>query len=256
MNGIQIDLSGRVAVVTGGSRGIGRAIVRQLATAGADVSFGYHSNRAAADEVVRDCRGLGGRVTAVGGDASVAEDVERLFTAAAGHTGAVDFAIANAGVWKRAPIAEMTEEQWQETIDVNLKSAFLLCRAATRLMRPRRSGRIILISSTAGQRGEAFYSHYGASKAGIIGLVKSLAAELGPDGIRVNCVAPGWVDTDMVASVMSDPVQRRQIERTSPLGSIGMPEDIANAVLFLVSSLADHLQGEILNVNGGSVLCG
>jgi 3-oxoacyl-[acyl-carrier protein] reductase len=150
----------------------------------------------------------------------------------------------------------MTEDEWDETIDVNLKSIYACCRSAARAMLPRRRGTIILISSTAGQRGEAFHSHYAATKGAIISMTKSLAAELGPRGITVNCVAPGWVLTDMTTEPLSDAKLRRKVRGLIPLGRVAAPEEIAGPILFLASDLASHVNGEILNVNGGSVLCG
>ena len=150
----------------------------------------------------------------------------------------------------------MAEEEWDETIDVNLKSIYFTCHFAAIEMKPRRSGRIILVSSTAGQRGEAFYSHYAATKGAIIALVKSLASELGPWGIRVNAVAPGWVDTAMSVEELADPISRKRIEDEIPLGCVASAEEVAGPILFLASSLSSHIHGEVLNVNGGSVLCG
>jgi 3-oxoacyl-[acyl-carrier protein] reductase len=150
----------------------------------------------------------------------------------------------------------MTDADWNEMIEVNLKSIYYTCHFAALEMKPRRSGRIILVSSTAGQRGEAFYSHYAASKGAIISLMKSLASELGPCGIRVNAVAPGWVKTDMSADELGDPSTRELIERDIPLGYIPTADEIAGPILFLASHLSDNVHGEVINVNGGSVLCG
>jgi 3-oxoacyl-[acyl-carrier protein] reductase len=170
--------------------------------------------------------------------------------------GTLDILVANAGIWKAAAIDQMTEPQWDETINQNLKSVYACCHAAARVMIAQRRGTMILISSTSGQRGEAFYSHYSATKGAIISMTKSLAAELGPRGITVNCVAPGWVITDMAAAALNDPQERRKIKRLNPLGRAATPAEIAGPVLFLASDLASHINGEILNVNGGSVLCG
>lgn len=251
-----IDLEGRTAIVTGGSRGIGRAVCLLLARAGADVAVSYHQDKESAAQVVDQLAALGRRAVAVGGDASSKEVVERLLETAEAELGAPTILVANAGIWKRAPIDEMTIRQWDETLRVNLTSAYQLCHLATPGLAAAGGGCIVLISSTAGQRGEAFYSHYAASKGAIIALTKSLGAELGPRGIRVNSVAPGWVSTDMVADVFADAGQVAAIERQIPLGRIADPEDVAGAVLFLVSDLAAHVQGEVINVNGGSVMCG
>jgi 3-oxoacyl-[acyl-carrier protein] reductase len=170
--------------------------------------------------------------------------------------GALDVLVANVGIWKGAAIEEMTEREWDETINLNLKSIYACCKAAAGVMIPQRRGTLILISSTAGQRGEAFHSHYAATKGAIIAMTKSLAAELGPRGITVNCVAPGWVATDMTAEALNDPKQGVRIRELIPLGRVATPEEIAGPVLFLASDLASHVNGEVLNVNGGSVLCG
>jgi 3-oxoacyl-[acyl-carrier protein] reductase len=251
-----IDLTGKVALVTGGSRGIGRACCLHFAQAGADVAFGYNSNHDAAESVLAEIRSLGRTAIAVSGDIADRETLETLFGSAGKTFGRVDIVVANAGIWKRGPIEEVSEEEWRQTIDVNLTSVFRTCQLAAREMKSRKWGKIILISSTAGQRGEAYYSHYAASKGAIIAFTKSLATELGPWNIHVNCVAPGWVTTDMSAEVLEDREEREKIERITPLRRIATPEDLAGPVLFLASSLSDQVQGEVLNVNGGSVLCG
>lgn len=251
-----IDLTGKVALVTGGSRGIGRACCLHFARAGADVTIGYNSNHDAAESVLAEIRSLGRSAIAVSGDIADRETVEALFASAGKTFGRVDIVVANAGIWRRSPIEELSEEEWRQTIDVNLTSVFRTCQLAAREMRPRKRGKIVLISSTAGQRGEAYYSHYAASKGAIISFTKSLASELGPWNIHVNCVAPGWVSTDMSAEVLKDREEREKIEQITPLRRIATPEDLAGPVLFLASSLSDQVQGEVLNVNGGSVLCG
>lgn len=251
-----IDLTGQTALVTGGSRGIGKATCLLLARAGANVSIGYQKNQAAAQAVADEIRSRGKHAIVVQGDVSQREAVERLFQAAREAFGPINIVVGNAAIWTRAPIDEMTDEQWQETIDVNLKSIYYTCQLAVREMKPRRSGKIILISSTAGQRGEAFYSHYAATKAAIIGLTKSLAAEVGPWNIHVNCVAPGWVETDMAAEPFRDAQFKEAVRQSILLKRIPTPEEIASAILFLASDLSSHVHGEILNVNGGSLLCG
>lgn len=251
-----IDLNGQTVIITGGSRGIGRASALLFAEAGARVAIGYHSDGEAAEAVIREIERRGGRALAVAGDASSRPDFERLWQEAESELGPVDCVVINAGIWKRASIDQMTDQQLNETLDVNLRSAFNACRVAAVAMKARRKGSIILVSSTAGQRGEPHYSHYAATKGGMIALTKSLAAELGPFNIRVNSVAPGWVLTDMTESVFSDQEFRHKVERITPLGRIAEARDIAAPILFLASDLARHIQGEILNVNGGSVLCG
>ncbi len=184
------------------------------------------------------------------------EPFDRLVASTVKRFGALDILIANAGIWKRAPIDEMSEGEWDETINANLRSIYACCRAAARVMIAQKRGTIILISSTAGQRGEAFHSHYAATKGAIISMTKSLAAELGPRGITVNCVAPGWVETDMSMGPLTERKESRKIRELIPLGRVATPEEIAGPILFLASDLASHVNGEVLNVNGGSVLCG
>jgi len=169
------------------------------------------------------------------------------------HFGRIDILVNNAGIWKYGAIGSMTARQWDETLDVNLKGTFLFCNEAVRYMK-RRGGKIINVSSTAGQRGEAFHSHYAASKAGMIAFTKSIADELARYDINVNCVAPGWVDTDMTAGVLSSKKTRKQIESGIPRGRVASPEEIAGPILFLASDLSNHLVGTTLSVNGGGVM--
>jgi 3-oxoacyl-[acyl-carrier protein] reductase len=250
-----IDLHGRRALVTGGSRGIGAATARLLARAGADVMIGYRSRASAADDVVRDiteCRVRGGSVCA---DIATREGAERLVSETVGAFGGIDIYVGNAGVWPSddVGVANMSDEQWSRTMRENVDSIFYTCRAVSGVISE--GGRIVLVSSTAGQRGEAFLADYGASKGAVISFTKSLAIELARRGITVNSVAPGWVDTEMVAAAMAESARARHSENI-PLGRIASPEDIAGPIVFLCSPLARHITGEILNVNGGSVLCG
>ncbi len=251
-----IDLTGKHALVTGGSRGIGAAAALLLAKAGARVTVVYRSHQQAADRTVQAIAQAGAQAMAVAADISTAKGAGDAVGVATQQLGPVDVLVCNAGIWKRAPLEDMTDLEWQQTLDTNLKSAFLACRAVVPSMKRRRQGNLILVSSTAGQRGEAEYSHYAASKGGMIAFTKSLAAELGPFNIRVNCVAPGWVRTDMTEAVFSDPRQREAIVQGTPLRRMALPEDIAGPILFLASDLSRHIHGEVLNVNGGSVLCG
>jgi len=251
-----IDLTDKIALVTGGSRGIGRACCLKFAQAGADVAIGYNANHAAAESVLAEIRSLGRSAIGVAGNIADRQTLEHLFSTARKTFGRVDIVVANAGIWKRGPIEELSEEEWRQTIDVNLTSAFRTCQLAAREMKPLKQGKIILVSSTAGQRGEAHYSHYAASKGALIAFTKSLAAELGPWNIHVNCVAPGWVTTDMSAEILEIQEERAKIEQLTPLRRIATADDIAGPILFLASSLSDQVQGEVLNVNGGSVLCG
>ncbi len=250
-----IDLKGKAAVVTGGSRGIGRASGLLLARAGADVALGYRLNRKGAEGAAAEIRKMGRKAIAVQGDLSRRRDAEALMAQALAAFGRIDILVNNHGIWKDGPIETMTEEDWDETLDVNLKGVFLCTRAALPAMKRQGAGRIINIASTAGQRGEAEHSHYAASKGGIISFTKSLGPELCGHGILVNCVAPGWVDTDMSAEALAGP-GRKRILATIPLGRAGTAEEIAGGVLFFASELSSYCCGEVLNINGGSVLCG
>ena len=250
-----IDLKGQVALVTGGSRGIGRATCLLLARHGADVALGYRLDRDAAETVREAIEREGRRSLAVAGDLSRRREAEALVRRTVETFGRLDILVNNHGIWKDGPIESMTEEEWDETLDVNLKGVFLCTRAAVPVMRRQGRGRIVNIASTAGQRGEAQHSHYAASKGGIISFTKSLGPELCRDGILVNCVAPGWVDTDMSAEPLAG-AERSRILATIPMGRPGTPEEIAGAILFFASDLSGYCCGEVLNVNGGSVLCG
>ncbi len=250
-----IDLKGQNALVTGGSRGIGAAVCHLLAQAGANVAIAYHHNREAAETVQASVAAAGVKAVIVQGDLTNKEACAGVFKQAKDAFGSIQIVVGNAGVWKRAPIHEMTAEQWRETMSANLDSLYHTCQEAAIHMKPQKAGKIIIIASTAGQRGEANYSHYAASKGASIALTRSLATELGPDGINVNCVAPGWVKTDMTASVFSDPAYLEQQAQAIPLKRIAEPEDVAGPVVFLASELARHIQGAVINVNGGSVLC-
>jgi len=253
---VGIDLAGRVALVTGGSRGLGRAAALALARAGADVAINYVRDARAARAVVSGCEKLGVRAAAMRADVASSAEVKRLFADVKRRLGRLDILVANAGIWKGAAIEKMTDRQLAATLDLNVRGVFYCCREAVPLMRRTGGGRIILVASTAGQRGEAFHSHYAASKGAIISLTKSLAPELAADHILANCIAPGWFDTDMSRSSLSKPDVREQVVGTIPLGRIGRPEEFAGAVLFLASELSTFVTGEILNVNGGAVLVG
>lgn len=249
-----IDLHGKIALVTGGSRGIGRATALLLARAGADVAITYHTRRAEAEAVAKEIRAMGRRVYVGGADLADQRAVEQLFREIKATFRALDIFVGNAGIWpaEEVPLAKMTAQRWRATMAANVDSIYTTTHAVLQLMGI--GGRIVLVSSTAGQRGEAFHSDYAASKGAIISFTKSLAVECAP-AITVNCVAPGWVDTDMSASVLRGP-DRERIDRTIPLQRVANPEDVAGPILFLCSDLARHITGEVLNVNGGSVLCG
>ena len=251
-----LKLAGRVALVTGGSRGIGRAVVEKMAESGVDVAVNYLSDEASAAESVESAIKHGVRARAVRGDVSDLSGARAVVSGMLESFDRIDFLICNAGLWEGAPVDTQSEESWQRVIDTNLKGSWTLCREAAPHMKRQGFGRIVLVSSTAGQRGEANYSSYAASKGGQIALAKSLAAELAPFGINVNAVAPGWVETEMTARALADSVERRNIEAAIPLGRVASAEEVAWPVVFLCSDWARHITGEVLNVNGGSVLCG
>ena len=259
--GLAIDLSGRTAVVTGGSRGIGRSTVEALARAGASVVFSYRRRDAAARAVVRGLAGTSDAVFAVQADVGGARGAERLAGAALKRFGRVDILINNAGIWEPpggVRLERLPEAQWRRTMRVNLDGAFLCTRAVIPAMKKAHWGRIVFVSSTAGQRGEDLHGDYAASKGALISLTKSLAVELGPWGVLVNAVAPWWVYTDMSRGVLDRQSRDGGMSdgETSPLGRVAAPEEIAGPILFLCSDLATYVTGEILNVNGGTILCG
>ncbi len=250
-----LGLRSKRALVTGGSRGVGRATAILLARCGAQVGIGYHSRRPEAEEVVRELREMGVQTWTQAADISTAHGAEKLFRRCEEEFGGLDLFVGNAGIWpaEDVPIAEMDETQWRRTLQINLDSIFYTTRLAARMMAD--GGKIVLVSSTAGQRGEAFHADYAATKGAIISLVKGVAIELAPRDINVNCVAPGWIDTEMAAPPFEGG-GRERIERSIPLGRIATAEDVAGPIVFLCSRLARHITGEVLNVNGGSVLCG
>lgn len=250
-----IDLSGRKALVTGGARGIGAACARLLAQAGADVGIAYRSRADEAHALVQELAALGVGAFAFQGDLATRAANDAFVAEAVRQFGHVDIFVGNAGVWPdvAVPVSELDDERWHHTVATNLDGMFFGARAAVRHMP--KGGRLVFISSTAGQRGEAGHADYAASKGAMISFVKSLAVELGARDITVNSVAPGWVDTEAVARPFAAE-GRARIESNIPLGRVASPSDIAGPVLFLVSPLARHVTGEIVNVNGGSVLCG
>jgi len=250
-----IDLAPRTALITGGSRGIGRAVADVLARAGARVAINYRKDEASANAAVREIRAAGGEAMAVAGDVSNPEQARQLVRDVVAAWERLDILINNAGIWEEDVAGRGDLEVWDKTYAVNLRGAYLVTDAAVPHL-IRHGGSIVFVSSTAGQRGEARHSAYAASKGALISYTKSLAEELGPRGVRVNCVAPGWVDTDMAAGTLAQPGRRIEIEREIPLGRVASPADVAGPILFLVSELARHVQGEVLNVNGGSVLAG
>lgn len=256
---IPLSLSGKVALISGGSRGIGAATVRMFAAAGAKVVFSYRSARSQAEALAKEC----GACHPVACDLNNPEAARGLVAETVKHFGRLDILVANHGVWpvQDVPIERMPDEQWRSTMSINLDGVFGLVKHAVGQMKaqPRGSGpagHIVLISSTSGQRGEAFHCDYSATKGALISMVKGLSTELAPDRIYVNCVAPGWVDTDMSAEALADPKSGDEIRREIPLGRAGKAEEIAAPVLFLCTEYASFITGEVFNVNGGAVLAG
>jgi len=252
---VSIDLSGKSALVTGASRGIGRATAELLARAGARVAVNYLSDDARAEEFVRGTRAVGGEALALAGDVSRPDEARQLVHDVVAAWGRLDVLVNNAGIWEEDAAGAENLDVWDRTLATNLRGAHVVTDAAIPHVQ-REGGSIVFVSSTAGQRGEARHSAYAATKGALISYTQSLAVELGPRGVRVNCVAPGWVETAMTAPVLADPASRKEIERTIPLGRVAGPEDVAHTILFLVSDLARYVHGEVLNVNGGSVLIG
>jgi len=262
---IPLSLSGKVALISGGSRGIGAATVRMFTAAGAKVAFSYRSARSQAEALASEC---GADVCyPIASDLNNPEAAKALVAETVRHFGRLDILVANHGVWPEqdVPIERMSDEQWRSTLSVNLDGVFGLAKHAVAQMKAQMksqpstgapAGHIVLISSTSGQRGEAFHCDYSATKGALISLTKSLASELASDGIYVNCVAPGWVDTDMSAGALADAKTGEKIRSTIPLGRAGRPEEIAAPVLFLCTEHAGFITGEVFNVNGGAVLVG
>jgi 3-oxoacyl-[acyl-carrier protein] reductase len=256
-----LSLSGKVALITGGSRGIGAATVRMFTAAGAKVVFSYQKAQSQADALAKECGESSCRAVASSLDRP--NSARALVADAVQHFGRLDILVANHGVWPAQDVAidKMTDEQWRSTLSINLDAVFGLVKYTVAQMKaqPRTgsaAGHIVLISSTSGQRGEAFHCDYSSTKGALISLTKSLSSELAPAGIYVNCVAPGWVETDMSRRTLDDPKSGDQVRRTIPLGRVGTPEEIAAPVLFLCTEHAGFISGEIFNVNGGAVLVG
>jgi 3-oxoacyl-[acyl-carrier protein] reductase len=258
---IVLSLEGQVALITGGSRGIGAAAVRMFVEAGARVVFNYEKSQTAAEKLVashghNNC-------LAVACNLNGTDSAASLVDAAIHKFGRLDILVANHGIWppEDAPIDQMDPAQWRNTMAVNLDSVFALIKHSVAHMKKQKksgptAGHIVLVSSTAGQRGEAFHCDYAASKGALISMVKGLSSELARDHIYVNCVAPGWVDTDMSASALNDPLISPKVLQTIPLGRVGTPEEVAAPILFLCTPYAGFITGEVFNVNGGAVLVG
>lgn len=258
---MHLSLSGKVALITGGSRGIGAATVRVFTAAGAKVVFSYQQAKSQAEALAKECGEANCRAVASNLDSPAS--ARALVAEAVKLFGRIDILVANHGVWPAQDVAidQMTDEQWRSTLSINLDAVFGLVKYTVGQMKaqPRTgsvAGHIVLISSTSGQRGEAFHCDYSATKGAVISMTKSLASELAPVGIYVNCVAPGWVETDMSRATLEDPVSGDKVRQTIPLGRVGKPEEIAAPVLFLCTEHAGFITGEIFNVNGGAVLAG
>jgi 3-oxoacyl-[acyl-carrier protein] reductase len=247
--------AGKTAIVTGSSRGVGRATVLRLAEGGANVVVNYLSSDVEALETVRACQNKGVEAIAVQGDVSDLLAAQSIAKQTLERFGRIDLLVCNAGVWEGAPIENMTEELWNKVINTNLKSAWAMTKACVPAIRKQASGAIVMVSSTSGQRGEANYSNYSASKGGMISFTKAMASELCPR-IRVNCVAPGWIETAMVRPVFEDEEYKQSVLKSIPLNRMATTDDVALAICFLLSDWSRHITGEIMNINGGSVLCG
>jgi 3-oxoacyl-[acyl-carrier protein] reductase len=250
-----ISFQNKNVLITGGSRGIGKACVKLFLKTGANVAFTYQYAAEQAKKLTTDYSGSS-KVKHYKMDLGKQSEIEEVIGKIFKDFGNTDILVNNAGIWKEAAIDEMSLEQWNETMNINLTSTYLITKFVVPGMKKNNFGRIINIASTAGQRGEALHSHYAASKGGMISLTKSLASELGRHNITINCVAPGWVITDMSTDSLGDEATYKKVLGDIPLNKIATPEEIAGPVLFLASDLATHITGEILNVNGGSVLCG
>ena len=254
-----ISLAGKAALVTGGTRGIGAATVKIFAQAGADVVFSYNRHRDAAQQIEQEARKHGTRIESCKADLGRVADAKRLVDFAHQRLGRLDILVANAGIWneKDEPIEKLSEREWDEMIRVNLKSVYATVHHVVPHMIAQGGGRIVALSSVAGQRGTALHSHYSAAKGAIISFAKALALELARYNILVNCVAPGFVDTDIWKSAVSHRKDKvRKWLAPYPLDRVATPEEVAGPILFAVSDLATFITGEVINVNGGSFQCG
>jgi 3-oxoacyl-[acyl-carrier protein] reductase len=257
---IELSLKGRVALITGGSRGIGAAAVRMFVKAGAKVVFNYQKSQSAAEALVKECGE--NNCAAVQCSLNTPASAEPLVSACVARFGSLDILVANHGVWppEDTAIDQMSDEQWRNTISVNLDAVFGLVKHSVARMKktalPKSPAHIVLVSSTSGQRGEAFHCDYAATKGALISMVKGLSTELIRDNIYVNSVAPGWIDTDMSRPALDDPHTVKEVLDTIPLGRVGTPDEIAAPILFLCTPFAGFISGEVFNVNGGAVLTG
>lgn len=251
-----LQLRGRVAVVTGGSRGIGKACVELLAHLGANLVVNYVRDQSAAEATAGAVRAKGAEAISFQADVAKLVEAQHLIDTTLQRFKRIDILVCNSGIWEGAPVDELTEKLWDRTLNINLKGTWTVCRAAVPPMREQRSGKIVIVASTAGQRGESNFSNYAASKGGQIAFMKSLATEVAGYGINVNAVAPGWVATEMTRDALGDETTQKTIASTIPIGAVATPEDIAAPIAFLCSDWARHITGAVLNVNGGAVLCG
>lgn len=247
-----MTLTGKVALVTGGSRGIGRAIALTLAQHGADVAINYAGNTAAAEEVKTAIEGMGRKALLVQGSVADTDGVQAIVNQVVKELGRLDILINNAGITRDGLLMRMKEADWDAVLETNLKGVYNCSKAVMRTMMKQKSGRIVNMASVVGEMGNAGQANYAAAKAGVIGFTKSLAKEVASRSITVNAVAPGFIATDMT-SVLTDE-QKAEMARTIPLGRAGQPQDVANAVLFLVSEEAAYITGQVLNVDGGMVM--
>lgn len=247
--------AGKTAIVTGASRGVGRATALRLAEGGANVVVNFLNNAGEAEETVRLCEAKDVKATLAQGDVADIVAAQTIAKTALDRFGRIDLLVCNAGIWEGAPIEDMSEDLWNKVLNTNLKSAWAMAKACVPAMKKQPSGAIVMVSSTAGQRGEANYSNYAASKGGQISFTKALASELCPK-IRVNAVAPGWIETAMVRPVFEDETYKQTVLKSIPLNRMATTDDVALSICFLLSDWSRHITGEIVNINGGSVLCG
>jgi len=247
-----MSLKGKTAIITGGSRGIGKACAIYLAKQGADIVFNYSNNSSMAEETADEIKNLGVKVQAVKADVKSSQDIDYLFNQALENFNSIDILVNNAGITRDTLLIRMKEEDWDTVLDINLKGVYLTCKVAAKHMMKKRQGRIINISSVVGITGNPGQANYAASKAGIIGFSKSIAKELAPRGILVNVVAPGFIDTDMT-SVLGEKVKDNILSQI-PLGRYGSPEDVAKLVTFLASDDNQYITGQVINIDGGMLM--
>jgi 3-oxoacyl-[acyl-carrier protein] reductase len=246
------ELSGRIAVVTGGSRGIGKAIALELAENGANVVINYSKDSKGAQEVAENIRNKGIDCLTIKANVSFASEVENMVETIIERYGRIDILVNNAGITRDSLLARMKEKDWDDVIDINLKGVYNCTKSVVKIMMKQRWGRVVNISSVVGITGNPGQTNYSAAKAGIIGFTKSCARELASRGITVNAVAPGFIRTDMTDKLRNE--IKKELESKIPVGRLGKPEDVAHTVLFLVSSKADYITGQVINVDGGMVM--